>query len=287
MKLLAARFGDRPGGYTRLKLAGFNRPGSDRAPLATVEFINGPEDSVRSLAVKFLPKVKADLERVRARRYVSTSLVVEDPLVPGSIVSVPHAVLRSDLSSREIKALASKERVLVKLVAKLEKSISSRKVAQENELRHEQLVQNLKARKLRQILKSLQEDVDKLDAASRAQYVLEYNAKQLLLQQKSVNNEPRYELRIDAAGKLSWDAEKYEQLFAEYNSRKKQALEQEETLKANATKALPPVAPAPRLSGSAETPGSDPQNVADEKPAPTLDKKEMNLLSRMKKLFKF
>ncbi|KAI8613754.1 50S ribosomal protein L17, partial [Chytriomyces sp. MP71] len=44
LQLLAARFADRTGGYTRLTLAGFNRPGSDRAPLATLEYVDSPND---------------------------------------------------------------------------------------------------------------------------------------------------------------------------------------------------------------------------------------------------
>ncbi|KAJ3120021.1 hypothetical protein HK100_000061 [Physocladia obscura] len=204
LKILAARFGDRKGGYTRLILNGFNRPGSDRAPLATVEYINSPNDSIHYLAQQHLPKVKADLEAIRFRRFNSKSIQLENPFAPGTFVTKVTRTLRSDLNSKQIKQLAVKERSLSYLATKLENSLTSFDGARKREAKYAKRVLTEKEVKWTNLLSKLQEKTNSLDSKSRLAFVSKYNKTQSAVAAKKSTFVERI-LRVDAADNLSWE----------------------------------------------------------------------------------
>ncbi|KAJ3068864.1 hypothetical protein HDU98_008025 [Podochytrium sp. JEL0797] len=197
LQLLAARYKDRHGGYTRLTLSGYNRAGSDRAPLATVEYINSPTDSVRFLASKYLPKVQSDLSTLRAQKYTSQEIVLEDPMNPGTLVTVVQRTLRADVSSKQIKQLGTKERFLQNTVNKFERSLSTFEAARVYEVEYLKTVEVKNEAKALAKLRVLQAQVDSMDAKDRGGFVVAFN-------EKMAGDVSRV-LRMDAAGDLFWE----------------------------------------------------------------------------------
>ncbi|KAJ3027530.1 UNVERIFIED_CONTAM: hypothetical protein HDU68_003661 [Siphonaria sp. JEL0065] len=227
LQLLAARYKDRVGGYTRLTLDGYNRPGSDRAPLATIEYIDNASDSIHFLASKYLPKVKEDLKEIQARKYNTQEITLEDPMNPGSLITAYKRTLRADVNSKLIKQLAVKERYLQNLINKFERSLSSFEKSRvyEQEYLKEVEVQN-EAKSLAK-LRLLQEKVDSMDAKKRAGFVDKYN------EQQATKNLIRV-LKMDGNGDLFWEIKK----LPEVAEVKKVAAEQAKEVPAAEAKAV-------------------------------------------------
>ncbi|KAI9352782.1 ribosomal protein L17 [Obelidium mucronatum] len=198
LQLLAARYKDRVGGYTRLTLNGYNRPGSDRAPLATIEYVDNPKDSLHFLASKYLPKVKEDLKEIQARKYNTEEISLEDPMNPGTLVTAYRRTLRSDVNSKQIKQLAVKERYLQNMINKFERSLAS---FEKSRLHEKEYLKQLEAGSEAQAiarLELLQRKVDSMDVKNRSRFVEKFNA------QQAAKNSIRV-LKMNAAGDLFWE----------------------------------------------------------------------------------
>ncbi|TPX77968.1 hypothetical protein CcCBS67573_g00747 [Chytriomyces confervae] len=203
LKLLAARFADRKGGYTRLILDGYNRVGSDRAPLATVEYVDSPNDSVHFLAKTHLPKLRNDLKSVQDRKYSTESITLEDPTSPGKLITVLKRTIRADVNSKQIKQMAVKERNLQKLISKFERSLETHQLAR---ARENEFINSLEKRSeayALETLKNLQEKADALSHRERVAMVAKFNEDAAA--SKFSDSLGRRILRMQITGELYWE----------------------------------------------------------------------------------
>ncbi|ORY48187.1 hypothetical protein BCR33DRAFT_714595 [Rhizoclosmatium globosum] len=205
LQLLAARYKDKTGGYTRLTLDGYNRAGSDRAPLATVEYVDNQNDSIHFLAQKYLPKVKEDLKEIQNRKYNTEEITLEDPMNPGTLVTAYRRTLRSDVNSKQIKQLAVKERYLQNVIDKFERSLVTYKTSRVYELEYLKTVETKNEAKALSKLRLLQEQVDSMDAKDRGNFVISYN-------EQNASKDSSRVLKMDSAGDLFWEKSESQKL---------------------------------------------------------------------------
>ncbi|KAI9354593.1 ribosomal protein L17 [Zopfochytrium polystomum] len=157
LQLLAARFKDRTGGYTRLTLNGFRPQGTDRAPLAIVEYIDGPRDTRALIAKQHLGKIRNELVTVQSELHKINIHSLRDPLTGAETIVRAWAGRSPNLTFSKIAYLTRRERVLQRQVEKMEKSLVHVKEGRskeeeklevmfsEMEARHKQILRNLEA----------------------------------------------------------------------------------------------------------------------------------------------
>ena len=124
MKKLVPRYEKRFGGYTRILRNGFRRSGTDRAPLAIVEFVDCPKDTIHRLAQVQLPTLKEDLKKTISEKYRVNPVQLFDP-ISGEPVTILQHELKRELNEKTIIKLSKRERGIQKLIDKYERSVSS------------------------------------------------------------------------------------------------------------------------------------------------------------------
>ncbi|KAJ3330003.1 hypothetical protein HDU76_006693 [Blyttiomyces sp. JEL0837] len=137
LNLLASRFTERRGGYTRILKNGHRQQGTDLAPLAIVEYLDNPNDTFALLGAKHLPKLNTDLVNVQQQRYQITPLVqpgqvLVDPVTGNPVeinakqdLSFMKITPRSNLTSMQTRQLIRSEERLFKLTNRMSKSMES------------------------------------------------------------------------------------------------------------------------------------------------------------------
>ncbi|KAJ3114119.1 hypothetical protein HDU96_002540 [Phlyctochytrium bullatum] len=165
MKLLAARFEKRHGGYTRIIHNGVSSRG-DKAPMAIIEYIDGKNDTIRLLAERHLGKVQKDLEQVRSERYNVSKVSFVHP-VTKEPVELTRMRSRPDLSANQTKALARREHFLLKLNTRLVKSQRTGPLAQAREKAALNWLKERKAKRDDAQLAKLQKSIDALPEGRR------------------------------------------------------------------------------------------------------------------------
>jgi hypothetical protein len=121
MTVIVNRYANQNSGYLRVLKNGFRSSGSDRAPLAIVEFVGNPNDIVYHMAKKQSKKIVEQLKQVEAQKYSLKKFVLRDP-VTGNDVNVVKLKHKSTLDGREKKKLGRVEAALQKKVVKFNKS---------------------------------------------------------------------------------------------------------------------------------------------------------------------
>lgn len=124
LEKLVPRYATRTGGYTRLLLNGHRSVGSDRAPLAVIELVDNPKDTIYHLAKNTMPNIQQQLEKVHQEHYNQSQVTLFHPVTgePQSAVKLePKLSLRKDKVAR----LNKKERGIMKVKVKYEKALNS------------------------------------------------------------------------------------------------------------------------------------------------------------------
>ncbi|KAJ1547223.1 hypothetical protein HK096_003928 [Nowakowskiella sp. JEL0078] len=137
---LANRYSQLNGGYVRILRYGFHRPGTDRAPLAIVEFVGHEKDTVKKLAVDGgrLSEAKQQLRNVESQKYIKSGVTLVDPFTKRP---EEFAILRvrEDLPGYSVKKLNSRELGLQKSISRMERAVNGwEKAAQTEKDRKEQ-----------------------------------------------------------------------------------------------------------------------------------------------------
>jgi large subunit ribosomal protein L17 len=132
MEKLIPRYENRIGGYTRILRNGYRSSGSDRAPLAIVEFVDNPNDTIYRLARVQLPNMKEDLKKIQEQKYTISPVELVDP-VTGEPKTVLKYDLRRGLDKKFVEKLSRKERGIKKMIAKYERSMNSYPLAREKD----------------------------------------------------------------------------------------------------------------------------------------------------------
>lgn len=81
---LAPRFADRQGGYTRIQRIG-KRYG-DNAPMAVIEYIDGPTDLKKELVINLLAKKFTETQKLSVKEIVENEEKVKHLGLPKSII---------------------------------------------------------------------------------------------------------------------------------------------------------------------------------------------------------
>ncbi|KAJ1549210.1 hypothetical protein HK405_007780 [Cladochytrium tenue] len=168
LELLAARFKDRTGGYTRLTLSGYHSPGSDSAPLAIVEFIDSKKDTTALLGKRYIDKVRQDLADVQGELRQERIHKLIDPITGAEAIVKAWTSRSPNITFSKIAYLTRRERVLQRRVDKLERAMVSVGRAQKNEEdKLEELFATLESWH-GSILQRLEEQLQGLEDASAA-----------------------------------------------------------------------------------------------------------------------
>ena len=122
MRVIVNRYANQSSGYLRVLKNGFRSSGSDRAPLAIVEFVGNPNEIVYHMAKKQTKKVIEQLKQVEAQKYSLKKIVLRDP-VSGENINVVKLNSKSTLDGREKKKLGRVEAALQKKIVKFNKAI--------------------------------------------------------------------------------------------------------------------------------------------------------------------
>ncbi|KAJ3016284.1 hypothetical protein HKX48_004131 [Thoreauomyces humboldtii] len=162
---LMARYATRRGGYTRLHMNGFRGLASDRAPLAIIELVDNPNDIIHGLAKMHLPKLRSQLADVEKKLYTRTVIPIQDPIT-GEPARVVRLEDRHDVPGREKRKLTGREKALVKMVTKMEKSLASYPAARAAEEEHAEKARTERAVHHKSIVAAVQEKLD--EAMKRA-----------------------------------------------------------------------------------------------------------------------
>jgi large subunit ribosomal protein L17 len=132
MQKLIPRYQSRTGGYTRILRNGYRASGTDRAPLAIVELVDHPNDTIYRLARVQLPTLKNNLKKIQEQLYCISPVQLVDP-----VTGEPRTVLKYDLKrgldEKLINKLTRKERGAKKMISKYERSINSYPQAREKD----------------------------------------------------------------------------------------------------------------------------------------------------------
>jgi hypothetical protein len=209
LRLLAAQFKLRTGGYTRILKNGFHRPGTDMAPRAIIEYLDTPKDTISKLAATYLPKLTSDLAQIQTKKYISTPITLVNP-VTGEETTVYEKTLRDDLSASELKKVNQKERQLQNLVSKYSRSLkmgakASQVRATVIQQMHEEMIVQDEAR-----LNALQQKLDSLTLmrekrAYLKEQVLPFSDDPLLSHEEARRVGKTKSVVMDPlTGKLSW-----------------------------------------------------------------------------------
>lgn len=132
MEKLVPRYQQRSGGYTRILRNGYRASGTDRAPLAIVELVDSPSDTIHRLARVQLPTLKENLKKIQAEKYIINPVEVVDTET-GEPVTLMKYDLRRGLDPRVIDKLSKQERGVQKLIAKYERSMKTYPIAREKD----------------------------------------------------------------------------------------------------------------------------------------------------------
>ncbi|KAJ3104314.1 hypothetical protein HDU97_009390 [Phlyctochytrium planicorne] len=209
LQLLAARFKGRNGGYTRI-IKNNLRFGGDKAPLAIIEYVNNPKDTIKLLADQHLEKIEADLKAVESRKYDVTKVTLVDPVTRVEVEAVADFKMRADVSSTDVKQLGRKELFLRKLANKLRKSVLTAPIARANEAAGFEKLKRKSNSKDDARLQRLQAAIDALPADQRAGFVENYatrgpfSADPLLSHQRARRVGRTKTVAMDANGKVHW-----------------------------------------------------------------------------------
>jgi anaerobic ribonucleoside-triphosphate reductase len=122
--VLSNRYKDRRGGYVRILKNGFRASGSDRAPLALIELVNNPNDTVYHLAKKYRDIVAKHLEEVQAKKYEQKRYQLWN-LDSDKQEEVVQLKQRQDLSGLEIKKWSRIEVALKRTLRKYDQNLKS------------------------------------------------------------------------------------------------------------------------------------------------------------------
>lgn len=122
MSVIVNRYANQNSGYLRVLKNGFRASGSDRAPLAIVEFVGNPNEIVYHMAKKHTKNVVDQLKQVEAQKYSLKRLVLRDPIT-GDNVNVVKLKPKSTLDGREKKKLGRVEAALQKKIVKFNKAM--------------------------------------------------------------------------------------------------------------------------------------------------------------------
>ncbi|KAJ3192516.1 hypothetical protein HK101_006373 [Irineochytrium annulatum] len=163
LELLSARFHNRHGGFTRLIRNGYHRPGTDRARVAIIEYLNNPADTIRVLAELKRDKVAHDLAQVQSLRYDIERLELQHPETGERLVH-QRVTPRADVRNKKVKALAHRENGLQKIMKKFDRSIEMHGPAREAETRRLEVMAGRKRQHDNAVLARLQEEYDMLES---------------------------------------------------------------------------------------------------------------------------
>ncbi|KAJ3217001.1 hypothetical protein HDU67_008646 [Dinochytrium kinnereticum] len=207
LRLLAARFQGRDGGYTRIIRNGLKAKG-DKSQMAIVEYVDNKNDTYRLLAKKHLTKVKKDLSEVKAQRYEISKINLTDP-VTNQTVQFTRQKLRPDRTSSQTKRLVRKEAFYEKLVNKLGKSVKSGPIAQEKEQKELEVMQREKDQRDKEKLQRLQQAVDKLPSEKKEKFIkrvatIDATADPLLSHRAAAREGKTKTVVMGMDGKLRW-----------------------------------------------------------------------------------
>ena len=124
MDKLVPRYQSRQGGYTRILFNGTRSSGTDRAPLAIVELVDNPKDTIYHLAKVQLPTIKEQLIKVQAQKYLQKTIDLVDP-VSGEARTVTQYQLKPEINERTLRKLNTQERGISRAIKKYERALSS------------------------------------------------------------------------------------------------------------------------------------------------------------------
>jgi REP element-mobilizing transposase RayT len=89
MTVIVNRYENQSFGYLRVLKNGFRASGSDRAPLAILEFVGNPNDIVYlvyHMAKKQSKKIVEQLKQVEAQKYSLKKFVLRDPVTANDVL---------------------------------------------------------------------------------------------------------------------------------------------------------------------------------------------------------
>nr|KAJ3421545.1 hypothetical protein HK105_003156 [Polyrhizophydium stewartii] len=122
MHTLAERYQDRGGGYLRILRAGFNSPGSDRAPRAIVELVNNPKDLRYASAKVHGDQTLQALQALEAAKYRRETVTLQDPRT-GASVEVVKLTERGELGGHERYRMTRREIAMHKQLLKMRQAL--------------------------------------------------------------------------------------------------------------------------------------------------------------------
>ncbi len=134
MGVLAKRYVDRTGTYVRILKAGHKQQ-LDRAPVAVVELVDSPRDTVHALAQTTLPLLEQQLREVQGQRYRKDHLHLVNPTTGAPVVQ-ERRVERQDLPAHVFHKLAMREHALIKQIAQMRQSLITWPVARKRDAAH-------------------------------------------------------------------------------------------------------------------------------------------------------
>ena len=132
MDKLVPRYKGRIGGYTRILRDGYRSSGTDRAPLAIVEFVDSPKDTMYHLAHVQLPSFRNSLKRLQSEKYSTNPVQLFDP-VTGEPSNITQFILKRGLDSKRLIELNKKEKRLERIIQKYERALITYPKAREND----------------------------------------------------------------------------------------------------------------------------------------------------------
>ncbi|KAJ3417163.1 hypothetical protein HDV05_006369 [Chytridiales sp. JEL 0842] len=209
LKLLAARFSERRGGYTRIIRNGHRSSATDRAPKAIVEYIDGPRDTMRLLAAKHLDKIRQDLIDLQSRKYAVDLQELQDP-ISGEKVVVESYTRKADIPYHELKQLHGRESFLQKTLHKLEKSVGDYERARKLERQFLEKLEEVKEQRHKEKLERLQGEYDAIvkeeekgEFRKKLERVVVSDDPMLTFADAQAQGKVKY-VSVDANGRLSW-----------------------------------------------------------------------------------
>jgi hypothetical protein len=120
LHVLVPRYQHLHGGYLRILRNGFHSSGTDRAPVAIIEFVSNPRDIVYHTSLKEKPAITRQLESITAQKYSkSVSSVVAKS---GKTKQTVQLVKRNDINSTILKRLSAREHQIKKRLQKFERN---------------------------------------------------------------------------------------------------------------------------------------------------------------------
>ncbi|KAI8809613.1 ribosomal protein L17 [Cladochytrium replicatum] len=116
---LVERYKDRKGGFTRVMRFGYRSVATDRAPMAIIELVGNPRDTVRALAEEQLEPNLQRLRELEANKYIQEKITLVDPLTFAPVECV-RLMQRQDLTGKQMKRLDATELNLHKTIDRMQ-----------------------------------------------------------------------------------------------------------------------------------------------------------------------